>query len=115
MRLSGRGEYCSGLVFGRLSTSDQTAKTVDPDRPIGLDRGAEATNARAAQEHGANVALGFEGRAAVEPFVEIELERLFQERDPLEPRPVQQIDELAPGQVRGMRMVACPLDGLMSP
>src|SRR5208337_5364949 len=74
MRLSGRGEYCSGLVFGRLSTSDQTAKTVDPDRSVGLDRGAEATDGGAGQEHGANVALGIDGRAAVEPLVEIEYE-----------------------------------------
>ena len=76
------------LVYGWLSAPDHAAETIDPDRPIRLDRGAEATNGRAAQEHGANVALGIDGRAAVEPLVEIEYEPLFQERDLLEPGPV---------------------------
>ena len=94
------------LVYGWFSAPDHAAETVDPDRPIGLDRGAEATNGRAAQEHRANVALGIDGRAAVEPLVEIEYEPLLQERDLLEPGPVKQIDELAAGQVRGMGLVA---------
>ena len=103
------------MDLARFSAPDQAAKTVDPDGAVGPNRGPETAYGGAVQKLCSNVILGIKWRAAVEPFVEIELERLFQERDLLKPGTVEQIDELAAGQVRGMRLVACPLNSFMVP
>jgi hypothetical protein len=95
----------------RLDGADRCADAVDPDGAVFLEMGTEAADWWAREESGADRLLGVARRSPVEPFVEIERERLLDEADVGESGASKEIDQLAAREVAGVRAVAGDFEG----
>jgi len=89
------------------------AHAVDPDRTILEQLGTEAPDDRARQEPFAHRGLGVAGRPSIEPFVEVERERILDQADIPQAGARQQVHQFTAREVSGVSPIARDLEGRM--